>query len=695
MQLLKMVFVTIGLGFSFLWSEPKSIQDVVKKKWGQDPSQPVSPPPEHRDSLDQMLMSIDFVDTDLAEVLRTVSAAYGISLIADKDVVGRVTMHLHEVPLLEGLETLCAANGFELYREGQIFRIRKASEKTINILKMNMQRIDLDVQNKDIKEFIREFAQKTGLKILAGGDLDGTVSGTWQNVVPLDGFKALMEAHGYRVRQKNGFYIVSQDAQGKGTVLRRRSSNNTQSSGSMDIDVQDGKVTVQLEDADLQEVLRSIAEQAHLNIVFYGQSKETVNATIENASFDEVFTTLLKGSRYTYVLTTEGTLLVGEKGAKSALSTVVLVPLKHLKSESALKLVPKSLQAQGLQITDVKEQNALILSGAMTEIEDVRKFLTLVDVPTLQIALECVIVEYSTGEEFNIGLNSGPNKKSASGYPRAEGYFSFSDIDKGWDIGAGSIGIGMLGETFEVELASLERDNLAEVLARPSIATLNGNKALINVTNTTYYSIQQVSKDGLPVNDYRAFNDGIRLEITPSVTQTGDITIDISPEIKTTSGTSAQNKPADVSTRTLNTSVNLRDGQTVRLGGLIRATKNKVKERIPFLGSIPYLGELFSYHSENEVTTELVIYITPRVITNTAMVSSNPGQEYKQMHKRNDFEKVREELLGSVDSVPDSLDSLSPEIPGKSSSLESVDSVHSVDSVLSADPVDSQQVVLP
>jgi len=601
------------------------------------------------DSLELLKMSIDFIDADLSEIFRTVSSAYGISIITDKDVSGKATVHLKDVPVREGLESLCSAHGLEVFREGRIMRIRKASEKTINILKMNMQRIDLDVQNRDVKEFIKEFSDKTGLKILAGSDLTGTVTGSWKNVVPLDGFKALMEVHGYRIKQKNGFYLVT----GAGKEGPNQNPMAKKSGGVMDIEVKDGRVSINLEGADLQEVIRNIAEQAKLNIVFYGDAKESVNATISNVTFDEVFSTILKGSRYTYVLTAEGTLLVGEKGAKSALSANVMIPLRYLKSENALKLIPKSLLDGGLQITDVKEQNGLLVSGAMSEIDNARQFLSLIDVPTLQIALECIIVEYNRGKDFAFGINSGSAKKSATGQPAINASAGFAPVDsvlsKSMKWPNAALSVGLMPESFQFELASSEGSNKAQVLARPSISTLNGNKATINVTNTSYTKVISANTNGLQSVDYRPFNDGISLEITPSVTQAGSISIDIAPEIKTSANKSCEDCPRDVSTRTLRTTVNLRDGQTVRLGGLIRSAKTKTRTGVPFFGSLPLVGWLFSYDSEDEANTELVIYITPHVIPSDAL-STDPRKDIEEMSARKESSDLLDLIAPKADS---------------------------------------------
>jgi type IV pilus assembly protein PilQ len=595
----------------------------------------------------QALMSVDFADTDIREVLRSISTAYGLSIITERDVEGKVSIHLENVTVIDGLRAVCNANGFEVVQEGNILRIRKQSETTRNILKMNFQRIDLDVKNRDIREFIAEFSQKTGLNILAGSDLTGTVTGSWQNQIPIDGFRALMDAHNYKIKSKNGFYIVYSDESSDKSIRRR-----TSGTGNSSVEVKEGRVSLDLDKADLQEVLRDIAGQANLNIVFYGQASEIVNATIKDASIEEAFSTLMKGSKYTWVMSGEGTLLVGETGPKSVLTSNEIYLLTHMQAEKVRKLIPKALLENGVQITEIVEQNALLITGAITQIQPVREFLDLVDVATPQVLLECIIVEFKQGAGSEYGISSGRGLRTSDGSPALRGFAGFNGKKYVPNDNPLRPEIGFRGADFEFELSAMEQDNKAKILARPSISTINGNKASIQVTNTMYYQINQVSKDGQPINDFRPINDGITLEITPSVTQGGEVTIDIRPEIKTSSLSSAGTGPRDVSTRTLSTTVKLRDGQTVRLGGLIQSSKDFAREYVPILGSIPLLGWLFSYRKEVETTTELVLFITPRIIAAQESVDLNIGEELKQMEKRSDFEGAAKSIVKPSRQMP-------------------------------------------
>ena len=356
-------------------------------------------------------------------------------------------------------------------------------------------------------------------------------------------------------------------------------------------------------------MLDELADLSGLNLAVYGDVHELVRLKFDGATLEDLVESLFRGRRYSYVLDSN-TLYVSEGGMRNALSTTRLYPLRHIHSERALAHLGKVSPSANFVSTEVKEQNALLLAGSLSEIQMAVDLLKQVDLPAMQVTLSCIVVEFKRGRGFEIGLHSGATRKTAERDIGARGYLDF--MSKDFSVSGAFGKIGLLPDRFEMELASMEENNVAEVLARPRLTTLNGNKAELNVTNTVYYLVSQVSADGYPITDYRSFNDGISLELTPSVTQDGRITLEVSPEIKT-AGRSSGDGPRDISTRNLKTVVVLENGETLCLGGLIRKSKSEVRSAVPFLGSIPLLGRLFSYTSEQEEENELAIFITPHV----------------------------------------------------------------------------------
>ena len=541
--------------------------------------------------------TFDFVDTPIGEVARSLSLAYDTPILVDRGIDERVTFHLNGVGVLEGLSALCASMGLQVVEEGNVFHIRRAHDRGENYFAEKDSLVSVSVRDKDVLEFIREYSANTGLNILPSPEVSGRISGSLRDLPADVAFRELMDSQGFRVRQEAGCLRVEPKRGAAGAAP------------AVDVSRDGDSYSVNLESAPLVDVLRELARAANLNLALYGDVQESVRLHFEGIELDELLRNIFRGSRYVYVRDSVN-LFVAERGARNALSATRLYPLRHIHSEKAMAQLAKFIPEGNLTVSEVKEQNALLLAGPQAEVAAAESVIVLVDVPAMQVTLSCILVEFKRGKAFELGLHSGASRKTGQNDIGVRGFYDFL----GKDVSAsGAFGkVGILPDRFEVELASLEENNMAEVLARPRLTTLNGNKAELNVTNTVYYLVSQVSADGFPITDYRSFNDGISLELTPSVTSSGSITLEVSPEIKT-AGRSSGDGPRDISTRNLKTTVVLKNGETLCLGGLRHRSKTEVRSAVPFLGSLPLIGRLFSYVSEEESETELAVFITPEV----------------------------------------------------------------------------------
>lgn len=544
-------------------------------------------------------IALDFVETPLQDVVRALSLTYNASILVDDNLSDRVTFHLENQSLLEGLSALCQANQLEIYQDGSVFHIRKKVIRGEHEFSMKDSLVTVSVKNKDVVEFVREYGLNSGLNILIAPDVQGIVNGDLRNMPAADAFTTLMIAAGFSVtRFKGAFYVQRKEL---------KIANSKEEKFRLE---RDGQVfSLEANDVPLEMILRKLANEAELNLNLYGEVRESVRAKLDNLDLENLLEILFKGTRYGFELDSNN-LLVSERGARKALALTKLYPLKHIHSEKALNYLAKFSPSADFMAVEIKEQNALLLWGSSAEISQVENLLQQIDVPALQVTLSCVIVEFKRGKNFEIGLHGGSSRKTGEYNIGARGFLDF--LEKDFSVSGGFGKIGLLPDRFELELSAMEERNEAEVLARPRLTTVNGNKAELNVTNTVYYLVSQVSAEGYPITDYRSFNDGISLELTPMVTQNGDITLDVSPEIKS-AGRSSGDGPRDISTRNLKTVVLLKEGETLCLGGLIRKNKSEVRSAVPFLGSIPVIGRLFSYVSEVEEENELAIFITPHI----------------------------------------------------------------------------------
>ena len=562
-------------------------------------------------------VTLDFVDVPLADVARTLSRAYGTSILTDDAGDVRVTFHLEGLSLFEGLTALCEANGLAVVQDGRVYRIRRARVQG-GYIALEDSGVAVSVKNMNVREFVREFGLNTGLNVIADYDVEGTVSGNLSHLVPAVAFRVLMESNGFKVRGERGCLRVSRpkvakngnvgSGTAKGTMLEGSGGGNSDFLVERTGDL----YSVDLQSVSLKNAVKAIAEEAGLNLAVYGDLNEKVQMSFKDVTLLELLTSIFRGSAFTFRLDSTS-LWVAEKGATKSLADLRVYPLKHVSPEKASAQLSKFMKGAEINVSEYREQNALVLGASPQMLERAVNFLEMIDVPQMQVTLACVIVEFRKGKSFAIGVRSGTAKNVGEGNIQARGFFDFlgKDVSKSGAFGK----IGILPDRFELELSSMEENNEAKVLARPRVTTLNGNKAELNVTNTVYYLVSQVSSDGYPITDYRSFNDGISLELTPVMSQDGLITLSVSPEIKT-AGRSTGDGPRDISSRNMKTTVVLRDGETLCLGGLIRKNKTEVRSAVPFFGSIPVIGRLFSYTSEEEEESELAIFITPTVERN-------------------------------------------------------------------------------
>jgi len=156
------------------------------------------------------------------------------------------------------------------------------------------------------------------------------------------------------------------------------------------------------------------------------------------------------------------------------------------------------------------------------------------------------------------------------------------------------------------------------VLSNPVITTLNNRQANITVGQAIpYVSASQVNAEtGQVTNTISQANANISLQVTPSVTGNDEVFLDINPTISSVLGftTLGGNSTPNLSNRTAQTQVIVRNNHTIVIGGMIKTDKSDTISKVPFLGDLPGIGKLFQKKTTKETRTELIIFITPHIV---------------------------------------------------------------------------------
>jgi type IV pilus assembly protein PilQ len=666
--------------------------------------------PQQTDTTQQeQRMSIDVKDTDIRDVIRMISKGYNISILLDQGITGRVTLHLVDVPIMEGLRSIAESNGLEVVREGSVYRIQKATDEQKSMIRYYDGKLTVDVQNVDVKEFLKELSSKTAVSIVPEAKVEGKITGKLYQVKLEDGLRALLEGNGFKVlKRKNIYQVLSGEPSSPPSSTRFQGSSASKSN--FFVEYSNGMVSLDVSNGDLEDIIRAIAEQGDVEIITYGSIKSEINAKLNNAPLTEALALLLGGTRFTFVQK-ENVILIGDRNTATpsgqALSKSELIHLKHIKADNIPALLPKDIPSTNVRV--IKEQNAVLISGTSEDIVTAREFLNTIDIPTPQVRIDAVIVEFKDNLDKEFGMRSGklgsmmdssylltpfPQHKLYKGSQNFEigisGKALKDFLGRAFKISSSDLK-GIPDELFSV-LRFLETQDKAKVLAQPSILTLNGNKASIDVSETQYFKIVT----GVGENQTSRFQPikfGIQLDIVPWISQSGQITAEISPNVSNSEKTNYEGYP-NVSTRSISTTVRLNDGETLVLGGLIKNQETAYNYRIPVLGSLPIIGPLFRHSGKTRSKSNLVVFITPHIVTREDHVDLKSELEQFEVYDKDILEKkiyfgrkkIRSRFNSDSTSVKETPDGKVEELPENGSENDSTAVVNDTSVTLKPGP---------
>ena len=555
-------------------------------------------------------MTIDFKNTDIRNVLRAIGIKFGVNIITESDVSGNITIHLTDIPVLEGLKLLLESNGLTYEMEENIIKVQKKKDIGKIDVKVVGDSLTLEIENAEITDVLRTISKVSGINIIADQTVKGRVSCYLKNIELKEGLKSFLRAHNFLVTEKQGIFYITK-SEGK-VGVRRGFELSIDEKGIIDLDITDG---------DLNAVLDELTEQTGIGIIRYGTIRGTVNAKFDGKTIDETLGLLLQGSDYVYTKKDNIYLIGGQKtGAPGALTKSELVRLKHIKAEDIMKILPSYIQQNNVKV--VKEQNGVLVFGTEETISRFKNFVSNIDIVSPQVMIKALILEVSKGVTRELELRGGYFNPDTTAmlFPEFTRSYTGEMLNKAIDDIATHLELGTISHLpldFMLTIRALESAGKARVKAEPQIATLNGNEANIDVGWTGYYRTTTGTPEN-PIMQLHSVSAGIVLKIVPWVSASGEITTVINIEVSSLKGFSVTGLP-EISQRTASTTVRLNDGETIVIGGLVQTTSAETKGKIPILGSIPIIGELLFTSQKKKVDeTELIIYITPKIISGGA-----------------------------------------------------------------------------
>jgi len=260
-----------------------------------------------------------------------------------------------------------------------------------------------------------------------------------------------------------------------------------------------------------------------------------------------------------------------------------------------------------------EDTNSLIVRTLNKHFDRIKEMLAELDRAVPQVLIKVLIAEVTHDEELDLGAEFSILNLQFAATVEATG-------DLGAEDQAG--GGGLVTATLNTNLAStfnaLQRDGRMDVLSRPYILASDNQEATITVgQEVPFIRNSRTTETGQTINTIEYEDVGIILTVTPHVNPDGLVLMDVAPEISTVTDTTVPISETVNATiyakRSAQTQVAIHNGQTIVIGGLMEDRITDAVRKVPFLGDIPILGELFKHTTKDKVKTELLIFLTPHV----------------------------------------------------------------------------------
>ena len=285
----------------------------------------------------------------------------------------------------------------------------------------------------------------------------------------------------------------------------------------------------------------------------------------------------------------------------------------------------KILSPRGSVIYETRT-NQIFVNDIPSKLEEIQQLIAKIDIPVRQVLIEARIVEADDSFGRSLGVKLGGYTRAGRGEYQADVSGTYSGADLGTPsqfvnlpatsingYSPASVGISLFqaGGTrvLNLELAALEADGRGKIVSSPRVITADQVKALIEQGTELPY--QTATSSGATAISFRKAN--LKLEVTPQITPEGSIILDV--DINKDSVGQVTTAGYAIDTKHVQTQVLVENGGTVVIGGIFLQSENQTDQKVPVLGDIPYLGVLFKNSSRQSKRSELLIFLTPKVVS--------------------------------------------------------------------------------
>ncbi|HAO0007397.1 TPA: type II secretion system secretin GspD [Escherichia coli] len=342
---------------------------------------------------------------------------------------------------------------------------------------------------------------------------------------------------------------------------------------------------------------------------------------------------------------------------------------EKLKDEKGNSRKPSSTSAMdNVAITADEQTNSLVITADQSVQEKLATVIARLDIHRAQVLVEAIIVEVQDGNGLNLGVqwankNVGAQQFTNTGLPvfnAAQGVADYkknggiTSANPAWDMFSAYNGMaaGFFNGDWGVLLTALTSNNKNDILATPSIVTLDNKLASFNVgQDVPVLSGSQTTSGDNVFNTVERKTVGTKLKVTPQVNEGDAVLLEIEQEVSSVDSSSNSTLGPTFNTRTIQNAVLVKTGETVVLGGLLDDFSKEQVSKVPLLGDIPLVGQLFRYTSTERAKRNLMVFIRPTIIRDDDVYRSLSKEKYTRYRQEQQLriDGKSKALVGSED----------------------------------------------
>lgn len=394
-------------------------------------------------------------------------------------------------------------------------------------------------------------------------------------------------------------------------------------------------LSLNFQDVEVRAVLQVLADYTGINLVASDTVQGNITLRLHEVPWDQALELVLRSRGL--AKREEGNVLLvapaaelAEQSREARIDQALeaqlqplhreLLPIHHADASDLAKLLLESLAddepAAGRGSLSVDSRtNTLIATQSAARLAELRQLVADLDVPVRQVMIEARIVEANVDYENVLGIRWGAK---LGGMPARSGSELF--VDLGAQGATSGVGVGVVrGDVLlDLELSAMEKSGNGEVISQPKVVT--ADKETARILKGTEVPYQQSSKSGATSVAFREAS--LSLEVTPQITPDGKVIMAVRVTKDEPDYVNALNDVPPIRKNEVNAKVRVADGETIVIGGVYSTSHNNGVDKVPFLGDLPYVGRLFRRDVLQEKKSELLVFLTPRIMSDRAIAVS-------------------------------------------------------------------------